>query len=128
MTGEVTLRGRVLPIGGVKEKLLAARRAGVREVILPEKNRSSLRDLPDYVLEEMTIHFVSDVGEAIGVALSSGLCPRHPGVLLEQPSLPMFVEERSEYAVKGTGRARERMDARRRSRRRSLPAARPAPP
>ena len=71
MTGEITLRGRVLPIGGVKEKLLAARRAGVREVILPAKNEASLRDLPDYVKEDMKIHFVGQVGEAIRIALAT---------------------------------------------------------
>ncbi|MGB9618678.1 MAG: S16 family serine protease, partial [Desulfomonilaceae bacterium] len=69
MTGEVTLRGRVLPIGGVKEKLLAARRAGVREVILPKKNWSNLKDLPDYVKDDLVIHLVNEVDEAIRLAL-----------------------------------------------------------
>lgn len=69
MTGEVTLRGRVLPIGGVKEKILAARRAGVKEIILPWRNKSNLLDLPDYVRDDLTIHFVKDVGEAIRLAL-----------------------------------------------------------
>jgi len=90
MTGEVTLRGRVLPIGGVKEKLLAARRAGVKEVILPRKNRSSLRDLPDYVKDGMIIHFVEDVGEAIKIALvSEPEIPYFP-VANNQPILPLF--------------------------------------
>ncbi|MDQ7785454.1 MAG: endopeptidase La [Desulfomonilaceae bacterium] len=100
MTGELTLRGRVLPIGGVKEKLLAARRAQVREVILPNKNQSSLRDLPDYVTEGMTIHFVSDVGEAIRIALewvpdSWGCSAVH-----DQPYLPLFSNEQPGYALK----------------------------
>ncbi|MBI4965589.1 MAG: endopeptidase La [Desulfomonile tiedjei] len=101
MTGELTLRGRVLPVGGIKEKLLAARRAGVREVILPKKNQSSLRDLPDYVKEEMTLHFISDVGEAINIALASGTRTCQPFNLMEQPILPMFPEPRVEYVAKG---------------------------
>ena len=100
MTGELTLRGRVLPIGGVKEKLLAARRAKVREVILPERNESSLRDLPDYVTNEMTLHFVRDVGEAIQIALASlPPCSRSFNVV-DQPVLPLFSPEPREYALR----------------------------
>ncbi len=107
MTGEVTLRGRVLPVGGVKEKLLAARRAGVREVILPEKNRSSLRDLPDYVQEEMVLHFVREVGEAIGIALTGDCSSECAEVRAEQPALPLPGDERSEYVVKARGTSAE---------------------
>ncbi len=92
MTGELTLRGRVLPIGGVKEKLLAARRAGIREVILPKKNEVNLQDLPDYVRDGMKIHFVNDVGEAIGIALGidfDSCCSLMP----RQPILPLFPEQ-----------------------------------
>ena len=103
MTGEVTLRGRILPVGGVKEKLLAARRAGVREVILPEKNRSSLRDLPDYVQEEMVLHFVSDVGEAISIALTGDCSSECAEIRAEQPALPLPGGERPEYVVKAKG-------------------------
>lgn len=99
MTGELTLRGRVLPVGGVKEKLLAARRAGVVEVILPEKNRSNLRDLPDYVRKDMRLHFVSDVGDAIRVALSSDVDSCRAAARGNQPILPIFTEERSEYVA-----------------------------
>ena len=100
MTGELTLRGRVLPVGGIKEKLLAARRAGVREVILPRKNEASLRDLPDYVREEMTIHFISDVSEAIRIALGSGTGSCYRVELMEQSILPLFPEQRVEYVAK----------------------------
>lgn len=93
MTGELTLRGRVLPIGGVKEKLLAARRAQVREVILPGKNRSSLRDLPDYVRDGMILHFVDDVGEAIRIALASVPEPSCYPLLINQPILPLFADQ-----------------------------------
>ena len=63
MTGEVTLAGLVLPIGGIKEKVLAARRAGIHRVILPQGNNKDLRDLPDHVRQEMQFHFVDRVGE-----------------------------------------------------------------
>jgi ATP-dependent Lon protease len=69
MTGEVTLQGKVLPIGGVKQKLLAAKRAGLKEVILPRRNEADLEDLPTQVLEEITIHLASDVKEVLAVAL-----------------------------------------------------------
>ena len=69
MTGEVTLQGRVLPIGGVKQKLLAAHRAGLDEVILPARNEADLDDLPQAVRDDLDIHLVSEVGEALAIAL-----------------------------------------------------------
>ncbi|ADO44577.1 ATP-dependent protease La [Hydrogenobacter thermophilus TK-6] len=70
MTGEVTLRGRVLPVGGLKEKILAAKRAGIYQVILPEKNKDEvLEDLPEYVRDKMTLHFVSNLDEVFDLAL-----------------------------------------------------------
>jgi ATP-dependent Lon protease len=69
MTGEVTLSGRVLPIGGVKQKVLAAHRFGVTEVILPWRNGPDLDDLPASVLDEITVHLVRDVGEVLHLAL-----------------------------------------------------------
>ncbi len=69
MTGEVTLQGRVLPIGGVKQKVLAAKRAGLKEVILPSRNEADLDDLPQAVREEMKIHLASDVSEVLAIAL-----------------------------------------------------------
>jgi ATP-dependent Lon protease len=73
MTGEVTLQGRVLPIGGVKQKVLAARRAGLKEVILPRRNEPDLDDLPEHVREEMTIHLVDDVDEVLRIALEAAV-------------------------------------------------------
>ncbi len=68
MTGEVTLRGRVLPVGGLKEKILAAKRAGIYEVILPSKNRDEvMEDLPEYVRDKMTLHFVENLSEVFGI-------------------------------------------------------------
>jgi ATP-dependent Lon protease len=65
MTGEITLAGLVLPIGGIKEKVLAARRSGIRRIILPRENEKNLRDLPENVRKEMEFIFVSNVSEAI---------------------------------------------------------------
>ncbi len=71
MTGEITLSGRVLPVGGIKEKVLAARRAGVREVILPRQNEKNvMEDLNDELRADMTIHLVSDISEVLLLALS----------------------------------------------------------
>jgi ATP-dependent Lon protease len=69
MTGEVTLRGRVLPIGGVKQKVLAAHRAGLREVILPRRNEGDLDDVPEQVRDEITFHLVETVDEVLALAL-----------------------------------------------------------
>ncbi|MGN6188476.1 MAG: endopeptidase La [Conexibacter sp.] len=69
MTGEVTLQGRVLPIGGVKQKVLAAHAAGLTDVILPERNRGDLDDVPADVREQMTFHFAMSVDEVLAVAL-----------------------------------------------------------
>jgi ATP-dependent Lon protease len=71
MTGEVTLQGRVLPIGGVKEKVLAAHRAGVTDVILPIANGGDVDDIPEQVRNEMTVHLVSTVEEALAIALAA---------------------------------------------------------
>jgi ATP-dependent Lon protease len=69
MTGEITLTGRVLPIGGLKEKVLGAYRAGIREVILPKDNEPNLDDLPKDVRQEMKFHAVEDLGEVLALAL-----------------------------------------------------------
>jgi ATP-dependent Lon protease len=72
MTGEVTLRGKVLEIGGVKEKVLAAHRAGLRHVILPRGNERDLRDVPEDVRDGITFHFVERMDEVIELALFNG--------------------------------------------------------
>ncbi len=100
VTGEVTLRGRALPVGGIKEKVLAARRAGVKEVIVPEKNRHSLRDLPEYVFEDMQIHLVSDVGEAIRIALGAEVNSLCAHSVSESAALGTYPDEPGEYAAK----------------------------
>jgi ATP-dependent Lon protease len=71
MTGEITLRGNVLPVGGIKEKLLAAHRAGIRRVILPDRNAKDLVELPDEVRKSMEIVLVKKVDETLAAALES---------------------------------------------------------
>jgi len=75
MTGEITLRGLVLPIGGLKEKTLAAKRAGIKEVIAPKRNEKDMADVPDEVKKTIKFHFVSTVDEALEIAL---LKPKRP--------------------------------------------------
>jgi ATP-dependent Lon protease len=75
MTGEVTLQGKVLPIGGVKQKVLAAHRAGLREVILPLRNEGDLDDVPTQVREEMTFTLASTIDEVLARALEPALAP-----------------------------------------------------
>ncbi|HEX6348448.1 MAG TPA: endopeptidase La [Candidatus Dormibacteraeota bacterium] len=75
MTGEITLQGKVLPIGGVKQKVLAAKRAGLKEVILPRRNEPDLEDLPQAVLEEITVHLASDIKDVLAVALEPAAEP-----------------------------------------------------
>ena len=76
MTGEITLRGNILPIGGVKEKVTAAHRAGIREVILPYRNRKDLEDVPENVSKDLTFHFAKEIRDVIKIAL--------PGVLKQR--------------------------------------------
>jgi ATP-dependent Lon protease len=73
MTGEITLRGKVLPIGGVKEKLLAAHRSGIRTVILPKDNEKDLADVPAEIQAELTVKFVEMMDEVLGLALERSL-------------------------------------------------------
>ena len=70
MTGEGTLRGHVLPIGGVREKVLAAHRAGIRDVILPARNRKDELDIPTAALADIRLHFVAHVDEVLALALA----------------------------------------------------------
>jgi ATP-dependent Lon protease len=73
MTGEITVRGRVLPIGGLKEKLLAAHRQGIREAILPQDNERDLPDIPENIRKDMKLHFVTSMDQVLRLALESEL-------------------------------------------------------
>ena len=75
MTGEITLRGKVLPIGGVKEKLLAAHRMGLRTVVLPKDNEKDLADIPQEILSSLTIHIVETMDEVLQIALERPVVP-----------------------------------------------------
>jgi ATP-dependent Lon protease len=75
MTGEVTLQGRVLPIGGLKQKVLAAHAAGLTDVVLPERNRGDLDDVPEEVREQMSFHFAMTIDEVLDVALEPAPTP-----------------------------------------------------
>lgn len=72
MTGEITLRGAVLPIGGVKEKVLAAHRAGIKHVLMPERNKYDLEEIPPHVVQQLKFHFVKEMDEVLKFALRDG--------------------------------------------------------
>jgi ATP-dependent Lon protease len=72
MTGEITLRGLVLPIGGVKEKLLAAHRAGIKTFLMPKKNKKDLVDIPQEVLDTVEVKFTENIDDVLKAALLSG--------------------------------------------------------
>src|SRR5499427_8369635 len=78
MTGEITLRGKVLPIGGVKEKVLAAHRAGVKNIILPKDNEKDLADIPKNVLDTLNVYMVQQMDEVLKIALAEQLAGRLP--------------------------------------------------
>jgi ATP-dependent Lon protease len=90
MTGEITLRGKVLPIGGLKEKLLAANRAGIMEVILPQENEKDLADVPENMRSTMKFHFVENMDQVLQIALERSLpeAADEAATLSPPPSLP----------------------------------------
>ncbi|MDO4839725.1 MAG: endopeptidase La [Desulfovibrionaceae bacterium] len=107
MTGEISLRGRVLPIGGLREKLLAARRAGIMKVIVPEDNRRDLIDIPKEVTEGMELVFVSEVSEVLPLALDADKEAIFPG----SSATPLYKELKADAAKAGKSPARKRTAA-----------------
>jgi ATP-dependent Lon protease len=85
MTGEITLRGKVLPIGGVKEKVLAAHRAGIKNLILPRDNEKDLADIPKNVLDTLNVYMVQTVDEVLKIALAEPLSGRLPAEAQTEP-------------------------------------------
>jgi ATP-dependent Lon protease len=90
MTGEITLRGKVLPIGGVKEKLLAAHRAGSHTVILPRDNEKDLAEIPAAIQQELNLRFVESMDEVLEVALESKI--EVPPALVAETETPVGLE------------------------------------
>jgi ATP-dependent Lon protease len=90
MTGEITLRGKVLPVGGIKDKVLAAYRAGITEVILPLENEKDLEEIPDEVREVLDVHLVESMDEVLRFALDGEITPlpASDGKLSEASSEP----------------------------------------
>jgi ATP-dependent Lon protease len=85
MTGEITLSGRVLPVGGIKEKVLAARRHGITEVVLPRQNEKNIKeDLTDELRQELKIHYVSHIEEVLALALLTSPTPARTKVQIPQ--------------------------------------------
>lgn len=70
MTGEITLRGKVLPVGGIKEKILAAKRARIKEIVLCEDNRRDIKEIKEEYLKGLTFHYVTDMSQVLDVALT----------------------------------------------------------
>ena len=132
MTGEITLRGRVLPIGGLKEKILAAHRSGITTVIMPKENAKDLRDIPKRVLKTLRVIPVEHMDEVLRAAL---LLPK-PEEFLTEPSVPVDWRQPAERrereraigattrrACRSPARCRRRRRARRRPSRRRLRAS-----
>jgi ATP-dependent Lon protease len=69
MTGEITLRGKVLPVGGIKEKILAAKRAGIKEIILSEENRKDIEDIKEIYIKGLKFNYVETINEVLNLAL-----------------------------------------------------------
>jgi len=89
MTGEITLRGQVLPVGGIKEKVLAAHRAGIKRVVLPERNRKDVVDVPDQARADLDFHFVSNLDEVLTATLErSPFSEAHASGSEERPPAP----------------------------------------
>jgi ATP-dependent Lon protease len=96
MTGEITLRGKVLPIGGLKEKLLAALRAGIKEAIIPKENEKDLAEVPENIRGQMKIHFVENMDQVLKVALETPLpdFPEEGAQTMPAPAVPEISRER----------------------------------
>jgi ATP-dependent Lon protease len=96
MTGEITLRGKVLPIGGVKEKILAAHRFGIDTIILPKDNEKDLGELPEEVRDTITVQLVETIDEVLSLALEDS-CPTEAAATDERP--PLWTTEQPSQGI-----------------------------
>ncbi len=85
MTGEITLRGKVLPVGGIKEKILAAKRAGIKEIILSKKNKKDIEEISKNYLEDLSFHFVDNVDEVLSIALLADKVAKPMDLTVKEP-------------------------------------------
>jgi len=88
MTGEITLRGMVLQVGGIKEKVLAAHRAGIKRIVMPKRNEKDLKEIPEEIREEMSFSFVQRMSEVLELVLADGSEERVPGAAPSKDSQP----------------------------------------
>ena len=91
MTGEISLRGKVLPVGGIKEKVLAAHRAGIKKIILPERNRADLEEIPETVMKEMTFILVKNMNEVRKIAIDGASINFKPDSVIESWNDPEII-------------------------------------
>ena len=88
MTGEISLRGAVLPVGGIKEKLLAAHRAGIKEILMPFRNGKDLEDIPKDILAELKINLIKRIEEVLPIVLEPASADAPPTSQETPPTLP----------------------------------------
>ena len=84
MTGEITLRGKVLPVGGIKEKILAAKRAGIEEIILCKENKKDIDNIPEIYLKGLKFHYVNDIREVLDIALTDEVVTNAPKLTIPE--------------------------------------------
>jgi ATP-dependent Lon protease len=87
MTGEITVRGKVWPVGGIKEKILAAKRAGIKEIILCQKNQKDIEDINPMYLKGLTFHYVKEMIDVVDIALLEEKVKKPINFILEKPTL-----------------------------------------
>ncbi len=112
MTGEITLRGLVLPIGGLKEKTLAAKRAGIKHVVVPKRNEKDMPEIPEEVRKTLQFHFVNDIDEVMKIALGAESRPPRPATKTASSSRRGAASPRAVRADRG-GKARPRSSKKR---------------
>ena len=91
MTGEITLRGKVLPVGGIKEKILAAKRSGIKEIVISSKNRRDIDEIEKHYLKGLTFYYVDTVDDVLKVALLKEKVAKSMNFTLTEPRLQNYI-------------------------------------